>query len=91
MRVARRARATAAHEFREGLAAIDALPPARQGTEAMTALRTELTGRLETRMVSPFTQIVSELTIGTVGRGLVLGAILVAACLLIVRRKRGGF
>jgi len=83
--------AGAAHEFREGLAAIDALPPARQGTEAMTALRTELADRLETRVASPFTQVVSKLTIGTVGRGLVLVAIFVAACLLIVRRKRGGF
>ena len=83
--------ASAAHEFREGLAAIDALPPARQGTEAMTALRTELAGRLETRITSPPAEVSSELTIGTVGPGLALGAILVAACLLIVRRKRGGF
>ena len=82
--------ASAAHEFREGLAAIDALPPARQGTEAMTALRTQLADRLETRAASPPAELSSELAIGTVGRGLVLGAILVAACLLIVRRKRGG-
>lgn len=83
--------ASAAHEFREGLAAIEALPPARQGTEAMAALRTELTARLETRMTTPSTELSSELTIGTVGPGLVLGVLLVVACLLIVRWKRGGF
>lgn len=43
----------AEHEYRKALAAIDALPGARQGTEAMTALRAELAARLKGRSVSP--------------------------------------
>jgi tetratricopeptide (TPR) repeat protein len=82
--------ARAEHEHRQGLAAIDALAPARQGTEAMTALRTELAGHLEARMANSSTQVASQFTVGAVGRGLALGAIFVAVCLLIVRRKQRG-
>ena len=81
----------AEHEYREGLAAIEALPPARQGSKAMTVLRTELAAGLETQMASSSAQVASELTVGAVGLGLALGAILVAACLFIIRPKRGRF
>lgn len=80
----------AEQEYREGLAAIDALPVARQRTEAMTALRTELAGRLETGRASSPRQVASQPNVGAIGKGLALGGILVAVCLWIVRRKRDG-
>jgi tetratricopeptide (TPR) repeat protein len=88
---ARAGRASLAeNEYREGLATIDALPPARQGSDAMTLLRTELAAGLEKQAASSSAQKASELSVDTVGRGLALGAILVV-CLWIVRRKRGSF
>jgi tetratricopeptide (TPR) repeat protein len=75
----------AVDEYHAGLAAIDTLPPARQGTEAMTALRAKLTSRLETLAPSPPKQVASALPAGLVGQGLAL-AILVALGLLVVRR-----
>lgn len=80
----------AEHEYREALAAIDALPPARQGTEAMTVLRAQLTDRLSKRGASPSTQVASQPVAGAVGQRLALWAILVAVCLLVVRRNRNG-
>jgi len=76
------------HEYREGLAAIDALPAGRQGTEAMTALRAELVGRLEARGESSSRPIASPSTVGAMGQALALGAILFAVYLWIVRRSR---
>ncbi|MDH3625681.1 MAG: tetratricopeptide repeat protein [Myxococcales bacterium] len=74
-------------EYRKALAAIDALPPARQGTEAMTALRTELTSRLETLAPSLSTEAASAYPTGLVGQGLAL-AILVALGILVVRVRK---
>lgn len=79
----------AEHEYREGLAAIDALPPARQGTEAMMASRTELAGRLEIRTPNPSTEVAPALPTGVVGQGLAL-AILIGLSLLVVRQPRSG-
>lgn len=74
-------------EYHAGLAAIDALPPARQGTEAITALRTELTSRLETLAPSLSTEAASAYPMGLVGQGLAL-AILVALGILVVRVRK---
>jgi tetratricopeptide (TPR) repeat protein len=80
----------AEHEYREGLAAIEALPLGRQGTEAMTALRTELTDRLETRGASSPRQVASQPTVGAIAQGLALAAIVLAFFLWVVRRERDG-
>lgn len=77
----------AEHEYRAGLAAIDAIPPARQGTEAMMALRSELTNRLETRPPSSSTKVASRFALGAAGQGLAL-AILVVLGLLVVRARK---
>jgi len=77
----------AEHEYREGLAAIDALPPARQGTQAMVALRAELAGRLQTLAPSPSTQLASAFPAGLVRQGLAL-AILVALGILVIRVRK---
>jgi tetratricopeptide (TPR) repeat protein len=78
----------AGHEYRQGLAAIDALPSARQGTAAMMALRTELASRLGKGTASSAGQRGDSPGFGALERGLVLGAVLLAACLLLIVRWR---
>jgi hypothetical protein len=77
-------------EYRDGLAAIDALPVGRQGTEAMTALRAELMGRVDARGASSSRQVPSQRNVGAIAQGLALGAILLACFLWVVRRVRDG-
>lgn len=81
----------AEHEYREALVAIDALPGARQGTEAMAALRAELAGRLKGRSGSSSTQLASRPAIGALGRGLALAAILIAVGLAATASRPSGW
>ncbi|MDH3199476.1 MAG: hypothetical protein OEM15_01150 [Myxococcales bacterium] len=74
-------------EYRKGLAAIDALPQARQGTEAMVAMRAQLTSRLETLAPSLSTEAASGFPTDLGGQGLAL-AILVALGILVVRVRK---
>jgi tetratricopeptide (TPR) repeat protein len=77
----------AEHEYREGLAAIEALPPARRGTEAMIRLRTELTRHLiEPHPPGASTQGATPLATGPIGRGLALGLLIVLLGWLFFRR-----
>lgn len=75
-------------EYREGLAAIDALPVGRQGSDAMRGLRSELNTRLETRGAAPSKKVEAQSTMGDIGKGLALGGILIALVLFGARVSR---